>query len=178
MISDSELYDILDRFEWVREYGGQWRAKCPAHDTHHRSLVVAVGERGILFYCYAGCSQEQILDAVGLTWQDVFYCDQEAPLILSPRVKRNRSRAPGRYMTREEIEFEHDFGTMPDWEYLERILNWQGRRTLVEFDDQGEITSYALLKYEQSGTCAEGVALPSARSGNTWPGYNGSAPLS
>jgi hypothetical protein len=29
-----------------------------------------------------------------------------------------------------------------------------------------------------SGARAEGVASPSARPGNTWPGYNGSAPLS
>jgi hypothetical protein len=50
-----------------------WQALCPAHDDRHPSLHVAEGDDGrALLICYAGCSTEQILDALALRWQDLF----------------------------------------------------------------------------------------------------------
>jgi len=42
-----------------------WAAKCPAHDDAHPSLSIALGSNGkILFFCFAGCSQESVLAAL------------------------------------------------------------------------------------------------------------------
>lgn len=46
---------------WFGKYG---TARCPAHDDHTPSLSVSVGiDDKILFHCFAGCSQEQVIDA-------------------------------------------------------------------------------------------------------------------
>jgi putative DNA primase/helicase len=42
--------------------------KCPAHDDQNPSLHVSVGASGkVLFRCHAGCSQQDVLDALGFT---------------------------------------------------------------------------------------------------------------
>lgn len=48
------------------ELGGHWSgskgmARCPAHDDRTPSLGVTLGRRAILFHCFAGCSQDQVL---------------------------------------------------------------------------------------------------------------------
>ena len=52
---------------------GRWTAKCPVHGDQRASLSIAEGKRRpILFSCMSQhCSPESILDAMGLTWQDV-----------------------------------------------------------------------------------------------------------
>lgn len=49
--------------------GGHWSgskgmARCPAHDDRTPSLGVTLGRRAILFHCFAGCSQDQVLTAL------------------------------------------------------------------------------------------------------------------
>jgi hypothetical protein len=39
-------------------------AQCPAHDDRTPSLGVTLGRRAILFHCFAGCSQDQVLTAL------------------------------------------------------------------------------------------------------------------
>lgn len=51
------------------ELGGYWSgskgmARCPAHDDRTPSLGVTLGRRAILFHCFAGCSQDQVLTAL------------------------------------------------------------------------------------------------------------------
>ena len=48
-----------------RRRDGQWVAHCPAHDDRHPSLIVAAGDRApLLVRCFAGCTFEQIMNAV------------------------------------------------------------------------------------------------------------------
>ena len=51
------------------ELGGHWSgakgmARCPAHDDRTPSLGVTLGRRALLFHCFAGCSQDQVLTAL------------------------------------------------------------------------------------------------------------------
>lgn len=51
------------------ELGGYWSgskgmARCPSHDDRTPSLSVTLGRRAILFHCFAGCSQHQVLTAL------------------------------------------------------------------------------------------------------------------
>lgn len=53
----------------VRKLGGFWRpnggmCRCPAHADHTPSLSVRVGDRSLLFKCFAGCSGVEIIRAV------------------------------------------------------------------------------------------------------------------
>jgi putative DNA primase/helicase len=54
----------------VERLGGAWRTgggmcRCPAHDDRSPSLSVRVGEKRLLFHCFAGCSAACIIRALG-----------------------------------------------------------------------------------------------------------------
>jgi len=47
-------------------------AFCPAHDDRNASLSVHVSDGRILLHCNAGCSTEDVVNALGLTMSDLF----------------------------------------------------------------------------------------------------------
>jgi hypothetical protein len=52
----------------------KYQALCPAHPDRHPSLQIAEGKKGVLLRCMsAGCDTRAILDALGMTWKDLFY---------------------------------------------------------------------------------------------------------
>jgi hypothetical protein len=53
--------------------GDSFTARCPAHDDRDPSLSVSKGEHGILVHCFAGCQTTDILDRLGLSYNDLFY---------------------------------------------------------------------------------------------------------
>lgn len=72
---------VLSRLENVRRSGNGWTAKCPAHEDHHNSLAIHVGEDGrVLLHCFAGCTCEEIMAARGLEMRDLFPEDGRRPL--------------------------------------------------------------------------------------------------
>ena len=55
-----------------RKAGGNWMARCPAHDDHEPSLSIAIGNEGkVLVRCYAGCTQVAVVEALKVRglWQ-------------------------------------------------------------------------------------------------------------
>lgn len=70
MIADA----ILSRLDGVRRTGAdRWLACCPAHDDKRPSLSIREidGER-VLVHCWAGCSVEDVIGAVGLTFEALY----------------------------------------------------------------------------------------------------------
>ena len=50
----------------------EWTACCPAHKDTNQSLRIHLGADGEIWVkCFAGCNQEDVLSAMGLTWADV-----------------------------------------------------------------------------------------------------------
>jgi hypothetical protein len=48
-------------------------SRCPAHEDRNPSLSVGLGKGDrVLLKCHAGCSQEDVVDALGLTMADLF----------------------------------------------------------------------------------------------------------
>ncbi len=65
----SKVLDLLDN---VHEASNGWMARCPAHDDTNPSLAVWLSDTGwVGLKCYAGCSREAILDALGLARSDL-----------------------------------------------------------------------------------------------------------
>lgn len=63
---------ITSRLSHVRPAGKGFVARCPAHEDRDPSLsITETGDR-VLLHCHAGCSTQDILDAIGLEWADVF----------------------------------------------------------------------------------------------------------
>lgn len=72
-IESSAIERVLARFDHVRKASRGWTACCPAHQDRHPSLSIGLGkEDRILLKCHAGCSIESIVQAAGLTMQDLF----------------------------------------------------------------------------------------------------------
>lgn len=62
---------LLQRLDGVKRAGAGWRARCPACGGQSRKLSIAEADDRVLLYCFAGCSGEDIITAVGLRWADL-----------------------------------------------------------------------------------------------------------
>lgn len=63
---------ILSRLERVRRSGGQWIARCPAHDDKTPSLSVHEENGRVLLHCFAGCTVESICVSLRIKTADLF----------------------------------------------------------------------------------------------------------
>lgn len=72
--SSTPLDKVLDRLPAKpRRSGGRWMARCPAHEDRTPSLSITETVDGkVLMKCWAGCSTESVLAALGLRWSDLF----------------------------------------------------------------------------------------------------------
>lgn len=63
---------VLPRFDNPRPSGGGYMVRCPAHEDSSASLSIGAGkEHPVVLMCHAGCRSDDILAAVGLTWDDL-----------------------------------------------------------------------------------------------------------
>ena len=71
--SSPALEQVLSHLKRVRTSERGWKACCPAHPDRTPSLSIGLGEQGqVLLKCFAGCSLERIVEALGLTVNDLF----------------------------------------------------------------------------------------------------------
>jgi len=64
---------VLSRLSHVKRVSGGYMARCPVHDDKNPSLSITKGDDGrVLLKCFAGCSTEEIVKALGLTMADLF----------------------------------------------------------------------------------------------------------
>jgi hypothetical protein len=102
--------NLLSRLVGYKDRGGgQYLARCPAHDDRKESLSITVDtDRKILVHCHAGCTTEAVLAAVGLQKKHLFperpraqivatydYCDADGTLVyqavrMEPKSFRHR----------------------------------------------------------------------------------------
>jgi hypothetical protein len=68
------IEDILPSLEKVRKTGpNNWLACCPAHEDRSPSMTLHAANDGrILVKCFAGCSFDEIVGALGLGWEPWF----------------------------------------------------------------------------------------------------------
>ena len=65
--------NLLNRLEKVKGTKGRWTACCPAHADRSPSLAITHLDDGrILLKCFAGCSAQEIVSAVGMDIGDLF----------------------------------------------------------------------------------------------------------
>ena len=65
---------LLPRLDKLHKAGaGRWSARCCAHEDKGPSLAIRELDDGqLLLHCFAGCSVEEIVTALGLTMEDLF----------------------------------------------------------------------------------------------------------
>ncbi len=84
--------DLLNKLEKVKGSKGRWIACCPAHVDRSPSLAITETDDGrILLKCFAGCSAQQVVEAVGMDLTDLFPNDNNLD-----RLKANHINKPVR----------------------------------------------------------------------------------
>lgn len=122
-----QLDEFLTHLDGVKKTGPtQYMACCPVKSAHKHgdrapSLSVGKGNNGsIVFYCQGGCSQESVLQALGLSMKDLF------PDGDRPRFDRRREPRP-RPTSREDrgsIAAQYDY-TDENGQLLARKTRWE-----------------------------------------------------
>ena len=70
---DMKLNQFISALSKVRKTGpDSWVACCPSHKDKSPSLAIKATPETMLIHCFAGCSTEEILDAVGMTFDDLY----------------------------------------------------------------------------------------------------------
>lgn len=87
----SQVDNLLQHLDKVKRTGAHtYQARCPAHDDRGPSLTIRDTDDGrILVHCFAGCDVQDVLDAVGLTFSDLF-----PPRVLDQRTPPERRPFP------------------------------------------------------------------------------------
>ena len=68
------LDKVLSCLDKVKSTGAnKWKACCPAHDDKNPSLAITETSDGtVLLKCWAGCTAQDIVSAIGLELRDLF----------------------------------------------------------------------------------------------------------
>ena len=64
--------DVLGLLQGVRRSSHGWMARCPAHPDRTPSLALTERNGRVLLWCFAGCSLEEIVGALGVCSRDLF----------------------------------------------------------------------------------------------------------
>jgi putative DNA primase/helicase len=70
---------VLDRLYGVtgvaaqKTGDGHWKSRCPSHEDRDPSLSVTRGDKGCLVKCFSGCGRADILHALGLKDEELFF---------------------------------------------------------------------------------------------------------
>lgn len=112
---------FLQRFDSVKQTKKGADVRCPAHADTKPSLGIAEGHDGrILLNCWAGCSPQAILDAMGLSWSDLFPDDGRGSLQDAQNSPRTRLQAVP--IDRGRIAFQYDAMALKLRMQAEKIL--------------------------------------------------------
>lgn len=92
-----DINDLLSKLSGVKQSSGRehWMARCPvpSHNDHNPSLSITQAPDKILLHCFGGCSQDDVLEAMGLKRSDL--CDKTSPTWRESAIEvPSQSKAP------------------------------------------------------------------------------------
>ncbi len=88
------LSEVLSRLSNVTGNGEKHRASCPGHRSSSRSLSITRAQDGrVLIHCFAGCEATAVLNAIGLTYRDLFTTHDSRPIRAHRKPNRHDVRA-------------------------------------------------------------------------------------
>ena len=122
--------EFLARLEGVHRTGNQASAICPAHEDNAPSLSVSTGRDGkILLNCHAGCTSREIVEALGLTLEDLFTTEKRESGGLGEIVARyNYLDESGRFLYQKTRWKRQDGKKSFTWSHKDSAGKWQKGR--------------------------------------------------
>ena len=76
--------------KWQSTGGNSFKACCPAHEDHNPSLSVTIEFGNVLLHCHAGCSQEDVRAALGLSWAQIRGDEEQGDIRYAPHASETR----------------------------------------------------------------------------------------
>ena len=87
-----EVKSLLALLEKVRATGpNSWMARCPSHDDHEPSLSIRQEGDRILLHCFAGCTVDEIVRALGIGLSDLNTASGSPPISEETGAERGRT---------------------------------------------------------------------------------------
>ncbi len=118
------VVERLDNVRW--KHDGRFTARCPAHEDHRNSLSVTIGDKGRpVFHCHAGCSYEEIAEALSDAPLSPTDASRKKPLQAKARPSDGMKRVRFVGPNTPEPDFEDILGRKPEATY--RYANLQDR---------------------------------------------------
>lgn len=127
--------EFTGHFEVKKRGTNNVQAICPAHDDHQASLTITRGTDRILMHCHAGCSNEDILNRVGLKKSDMFYDDRKSS---GKSFSSNAQYAWQRFIEDKEqrkVERAYNYYSIIDGEYVFTKIRMEKR---IKMDKKGK----------------------------------------
>lgn len=122
------IEDVLSHFQgWKHTGGGQYMARCPAHQDKTPSLSITEKDGKVLLYCFGGCKTEDVISAAGLRPSDLF----SEPLEKDGDAKADTS---GLINKKEVTRYKYEVSD-PDQESGWRTTGWKIR---YEYKEKGK----------------------------------------
>jgi len=154
------LHDILQLLNGVQCRGEGYTAKCPAHDDSSPSLSIRQKDNRILVHCFAGCTLQDISDALSLTIQSWFE-DTELPATI--RAAMNERLLEMEALARREQMLHIEVDAMG----LELRKRDEGKIRIGDLVHQKRLTKEAALN--RLNSIYHGVDERSEHDYTTWP---------
>jgi hypothetical protein len=143
---------LLERGGRIERLAGGFKACCPAHEDRTPSLSVKPGRVRVMLHCFAGCSEEAVCQALGITIQDLFYehyrKDSPSPR-KAPRASVSASEAVSRVVEASPVR-EDDSSRFDGMKaYKSLAFPGLGKPTRVyEYTDEQGTVLFAVGRYE------------------------------
>lgn len=88
-VTEHVLQNILSQLHKVKKTGiDRWIACCPVHADKSPSFSIKLENGKIVFNCFAGCSKESIVSALGIDFNDLFPSNNKALISGKPNTSR------------------------------------------------------------------------------------------
>lgn len=97
-----QLTDFLQLFPNAKRSGGQYLAKCPAHDDRSASLSITEKDGKILLKCFAGCEYHSVRNALGLTDADLRTTERQERDDYDPTFHKDFGKRAATYVYTDE----------------------------------------------------------------------------
>jgi len=142
-----KLDEVVSLFEKPTRAGSGYNVKCPCHDDKKASLSInegsSRGKAGIFLYCQAGCANDIILSAVGLTYADISAGDKDG-YTPAPRPQAQKSIEPKKPAPKKIYN-----QLLKTWNYLDTDGSpvFDIMRFHCKWDDGEETTKDFKVKY-------------------------------
>ena len=142
--------DFIKLLDGVRQTSRGWSACCPAHDDSTPSLGISIGnDNRILVHCFAGCSVQEICEALEIQVRDLFPIQTNGPRVRETQCRRERERIQRQHQRRVR-GLQVDVTREADWlikaAHSIDISTWGPKRLHQELERLAR--AYALLAKE------------------------------